>query len=262
MKVLLKISGFLLILVGAVVVLLSLSLNDMTKASIERLGPELTGTSVTLKQVNLSLLSGNGELQGLTIGNPSGFQAEHALKLGKVQVDISLPSVVSDTIAIEEILIERPELVFEGNLTSNNFQQIRERVEAYGASHEKVDERKDTSTTSKKKVEIDHLFIKDAQVELALSILDGKGPTISLPDIHLQDIGKKTNGATWQEVVEQLLDAVESSILQAIPKAGKHIERGIQKVTESLQDLGVASKDAVSDVFKGIEGLLQPKKEQ
>ncbi|MCA9473372.1 MAG: AsmA family protein [Nitrospirales bacterium] len=260
MKILFKISGFFLILVGAVVLLLTLFLNDMIKAGIERLGPELTGTPVTLTQTNLSVFSGQGQLEGLTIGNPSGYETGHALKVGNIQVALSLSSMLSGTLLIEEILIESPEIVVEGGLTQNNLQQIQERVEAYASSNHEGDQPDEETTVNEAKVKIEHLRIHDARVQLALSLLDGNGPTISLPDIHLRDIGKKTDGTTWQDVTEQLLDAIQSSVLQVIPKAGKHIERGIQKMTESVQDLGVVSKDAVSEVFQGIGELLQPQR--
>ena len=79
MKSILKVGGIMVLLIVAALVLLSLSLNSIIKTGVETLGPQITGTPVTLEQANLSLLSGQGELEGLLVPNPSRVSNEICL---------------------------------------------------------------------------------------------------------------------------------------------------------------------------------------
>ena len=59
------------------------NLDRLVEAAIERVGPQVTGTSVLVSGVSISLKEGRGEISGLTIGNPDGFESPHALRIGK-----------------------------------------------------------------------------------------------------------------------------------------------------------------------------------
>ncbi len=72
MKKLLYIGGGLVIVIAAVGIYIAMSGGSLIKAAVEKLGPPITGTTVTLKEADISLTSGEGALKGLVIGNPAG----------------------------------------------------------------------------------------------------------------------------------------------------------------------------------------------
>ena len=257
MKLMLKIGAVFLLIIVLILGVLGFFLNSAIKTGIETMGPKMTGTPISLQEADLSLLSGRSQLEGLIVGNPKGFHTDHALKLGLVRVKTDLSSIISDTLVVEEILIESPEIVFEGNLSSNNIQQIRKHVETFSASDPQGHQGKEEDSTSKRKVQIHHLTIKNAKVKLSMSFLKGEGLSIELPDIYLKDIGKESSGATWQETTAQVLDKLEATILQNVPNMGERFKRGIKEIGESLKKVGPKTEEAVSGVLKGIKGMLE-----
>ena len=258
MKSILKVGGIVVLLIVAALVLLSLSLNSIIKTGVETLGPQITGTPVTLEQANLSLLSGQGELQGLLVPNPQGFQTEYAFELGRVYVNAEIESVVSDKIMIKEIIIEAPEITFEGTLSGSNITKIQENVEKFSASvggkdDDDDEEYEEEHESAEKKVQIDHFILKNAQVNISSPLLQGQEVAIPLPEIHLRDIGKKSDGATLQEVSSLVFSAIEKAIVQAVSKSGKLVEHGLKKIEEHL---GGAAKEGASKVLEGVKGIF------
>lgn len=64
----------LLALVGVALVsavVLHLWLGTLIKTGVEQVGPTVTRTSVTLKNVDIGLLAGRAQLEGLAVGNPA-----------------------------------------------------------------------------------------------------------------------------------------------------------------------------------------------
>ena len=257
MKSILKVGGIMVLLIVAALVLLSLSLNSIIKTGVETLGPQITGTPVTLDQADLSVLSGQGELQGLLVPNPPGFQTKYAFELGRVFVNADIESVVSDTIMIKEIIIEAPEITFEGTLSGSNITKIQENVDKFSASvggkDDDDDEKYEEEESAEKKVQIDHFILKNAQVNISTPILQGQDVAIPLPEIHLRDIGKQSGGATLKEVSSLIFSAIDKAIVQAVSKSGKLVEHGLKKIEEHL---GGAAKEGASKVLKGVKGIF------
>ena len=109
------------IAIGAVVtavllvfVAMNLWLGTLVQTAIVEIGSRLTKTTVTLEDVHIGLLHGLVQLDGLEIGNPPGFTATRAVRLDTVRVRLDLRSVLSDTVIIDEILVEESDVTFEG----------------------------------------------------------------------------------------------------------------------------------------------------
>src|SRR5574341_1031920 len=95
-------------------------LGSLIKDAVEWLGPKITQTSVTLDGVAVSLLGGQAELEGLTVGNPPGFKASRSIRVEKAAVRLDWWTALSDKVVIENIEIERPEITVEGLLSRSN----------------------------------------------------------------------------------------------------------------------------------------------
>jgi uncharacterized membrane protein len=77
-KIAIGIVVLLVIIAGAVYFLLS-NLDSIVKAAIEKYGTAATQATVKLDSVKISLTSGEGRLNGLSVGNPKGFATPQAL---------------------------------------------------------------------------------------------------------------------------------------------------------------------------------------
>jgi len=251
MKTLLKIGVVLVVLFIIAVAVVTSNLDKMIKAGVETVGPEITGTSIKLEGVDLSLLSGEGRLKGLVVGNPPGFQTERAFKLGDARVKVDLKSVLTDKLIIEEIMIDGPEITYEAGASGNNLNKIQENVAAFakkagvqGGAEPKAEKKEH----DQKKVQINHFILKNAQVNASATMLKGKALTVSLPDIHLKDIGKESEGTTVGKASSEVFAAINASVVQAVTGSGKFLEKGVEAVGEAAKGLG-------SDAEKAVEGL-------
>ena len=61
---------------------------SLAKSAINRYGPQLTQTKVTLAVAQVSPLSGNGTLSGLFVGNPPGWSSDKAFSFAKIHVEV------------------------------------------------------------------------------------------------------------------------------------------------------------------------------
>ncbi len=232
----------LMVLGTAGVVVGALFLNKAVKAGVETVGPKVAKTPVTLADVRISLLSGSGELDGFVVGNPEGFATAHAVRVGKMKMDMEPRSVLSDIVQIREISVDSPEIVYELSKKGSNLSQIMDNIKAVAGSEKKKpkDEGKDGEKAEEaKKMQIDDFHLRNGRVIISSTGLKGKGLTVPLPDLHLTDIGKKSNGATAAEVAVQVFGAVYKATAKVVGN------QSLNKV-----------KDGASGVLKGIKGLF------
>src|SRR5713226_10267607 len=236
MKTLLKIGviGVLLIVVALVVI--SSSLSSIIKAGVETVGPKITGTTMKLDGMDLSLFSGQGRLKGLVVGNPQGFQAERAFKLAVAKVKVDLKPALSDKLVIEEILIDGPEITYEAGPSGSNIGKIQQNVAAFGKSvapKDAAESKSPKKDPTQKKVQINHFIVKNGQVNLSASMLKGKALTVRLPDLHLRDIGKESGGVAVQQAAAEVLMAINKSVVQSVAGSGKLLEKAAETAGEA-----------------------------
>ena len=67
-------------------------------------------------------------LDQLIIKNPEGYETAYAFSLPNIRVRVNRNSVLTDTIVIEEVLIDGPAITFEGSLLGSNLGDIQDNV--------------------------------------------------------------------------------------------------------------------------------------
>ncbi|NCC51046.1 MAG: AsmA family protein [Spartobacteria bacterium] len=91
----------ILVLVGGAMVMIS----DAALKFINEKAPEALHTAVHLDSLKLRLLRGHLGLGGLYVGQPEGYGTNALLTLGKLDVNISLKSLVSEQIVVNEVYL-------------------------------------------------------------------------------------------------------------------------------------------------------------
>jgi hypothetical protein len=99
-KLFIKILVVLAVLVVVAIVGIALLLDSIVKKGVETVGPRVTQVEVKLDGVSLSMFSGKGEIKGLVVGNPAGYNSPTAIKVGKAGVVVNPRSVLSDKVII------------------------------------------------------------------------------------------------------------------------------------------------------------------
>lgn len=223
----------------AVVVFVVMNINPIIEKSVNTLGPELTGAPVSLAESDISFLSGEGELRGLFVGNPEGFKTPHAFKLGSVAVKVDKSSLTSDRIIVNSIVIDSPDIIYERSGKLSNLDALVANVEDAVGTQGKAEQSRtqsgEQSPGGAQKLQIDDFVLQNAKVTLSMPVLGGKGMTVSLPDIHLQDIGSEGDGMTPAETVQTIMAELNRSISRSAQKAIGSIGEAIKKQGEGLK---------------------------
>ncbi|MFC1494243.1 hypothetical protein ACFL6W_03085 [Thermodesulfobacteriota bacterium] len=256
-NIIIIIAVIIILVIGGVIFLIS-NIDSVIKKGVETVGPKILKAPVTLNDVNVSVTKGTATITGLIIGNPEGFKTDYAFKLGEVALDLDIKSVTSDKIHIRSLIIDSPEIMYEGALgKNNNLSRLQSNVEEITSrtNKEGTDEKdggsEGDSGGESKKIQIDYIKISGAKVNTSLDILMGKGLTVNLPVIELRDIGKNSK-ATVSDAVKLVLDNLNSSVYQAVKDKAKGIVN-IDGAKELKDNIGEKAKEGI-DKLKGLLG--------
>lgn len=252
--------GVLIVVVAVGVFVLLGSLNDIVKAAVEKIGSDLTGTKVTLSDVNIEETSGKGVLRGFRVTNPDGFSKNDAFKFDEVSVTIDAASILSDPVVIKEIVVIGPEIVYEFGDNGTNLDRLNKNVQSKAGSG-------GGDSSEGPKFIIENLFLRDGKVAVQAPLLDEK-ISVPLPTIHLTDIGKEGRGATAGDIADQTMEAIlagaSSAVssakidIGALTKSAGEAAKGAQEAIEKAGgDAAEGAGDAVESAGDAVKGLLK-----
>jgi uncharacterized protein involved in outer membrane biogenesis len=261
----------LLILVIAGIIVVGVFLDGIVKKGVETAGPQIAKVSVELDEVHLSLLTGSAKIKGLVVGNPEGYKTPQAISVGLVAIGVNPLSVLSDKIVVRSVRVEAPEISFEGSpFGKNNLGQIMDNINAIAKSGGPAATNAPAQAGKKpaKKIEVDDFLITGTKVHVSftgmsskemmlvnLTGISGKEMTLPLPDIHLTDLGKDSDGITATDLTRRMLGAITSATLKVVISTVTDIGKGAENVGKD--DAGKAVGRGMNKITKGIGGLFK-----
>jgi len=252
MKKLMIAVGVLLLLIIIAVVVVASQAGSLIKNGVESYGPDITGTSVTLSGVDVSLLSGSASINNLVIGNPKGFKSNEAFRVGEVAVKLDVGSLFSEQVRIEKILIDGAELTYEQVNKSSNIDALRRNVEK-NTGADSGSAAADEGGSSNIQLLIDDLFINNTKVNVSAKLLDREEQrSVTIPDIHLKDLGQGGNDSSVAAIVDEVVRLVTKAATKAVvDELGKQkIQEAIDKKKgEAMQKLDEKLGDKLKDLF-------------
>lgn len=235
----------LIILIIAAVVVTALSLDKIVKKGVETVGPQITKVSVSLDEVHIILLTGSASVKGLVIGNPNGYKTPNAISVGTVALGVDPLSIFSAKIVVHTVVVQSPEITFEGGLGGNNLSTIMDNVND-GSKGGKSASTSAAPGKAARKIEVDDLLITGATVHVSLTGVVAKEMTLTLPDIHLTDMGKGADGINAADLTRRVLGEITAATIKAVANDATDIGKDVQ-------NLGVKNVDKIKS---GIGGLL------
>lgn len=246
-KILLKTILWIVAVVLALVLTLPLWFGPVGKLAANNIVPGMLGCDFNIGKLYLNPYTTRFETGDIQLANPEGYSEKYAFTLGDLVFDAHTLSLFTDVIHIEEIKIKDVfvSYVDGGKEKVNNFQQIqynvaggKENYEAAQAAAEESAQVESQAATPQepapetakeesapKKVIIDHIHISGIHIQMGII------PIIVPIDLDLHDIGKDTGGSTWEQVGQEIMNAVMKA-------AGA--------VGEQLQALGGFMSDSAS----------------
>ncbi len=234
-KKLLYLGVFSIILVIAVIYFAAENIiGYVTVKGVEKFAPDILKTDVQLDEVNISLFKGKGTIKDFVVGNPDGFNADKSIRINEAEIDIDVGTLMSDVIVIERVYVDGAEFVYERKLTTSNIDVILENIaEATGTEGEEEEIPEPVDDDGEEiKIQINELVFENGKVALAIG---GRIVSIPLPNISINDIGKKEGGVTPQKAAYKIMAVV----LKQVSKS-------------AVSEIGGAPVDAVKNTVNGI----------
>jgi len=224
----------------------------------------VTQTTLTVDAVNVSLLGGSAGVKGFTLGNPEGYKALQSISVSNAAVSLVPGSVLSDKIVIRSVEVRAAVITFEGNpIGANNLTKILDNVKAATSSGAVASTNAPVASPggqpkAGKKLEVDDFLITGATVHANLTGLVNKEITVTIPDIHLTDLGKGNEGITPADLTRRVLSEITAQTLKTLEASGAQLATDAAK--KAVQDalnkaVNGAGTNAVIQL-KGLNGLL------
>ncbi|MBO7309644.1 MAG: hypothetical protein J6V38_08450 [Kiritimatiellae bacterium] len=196
----------------------------------------------TIDGLDVNLFTGKVRVQGVALKCPDNAKKNDAVKIQSIDVSFETMSMVSDVQHINEIIID--DLHIYGDVTFSNLRTIADNIEAYLAAHPKDPNEKES------KLIIDRVVIKN------LKFTYGVMP-ISIPfDIVITDIGKDSEGASGEDVVDIIVDKVCQAAEGTNKMLGKALRLAIEggsmvaEGVDAVKDVGGKAVDGIKGMFK------------
>ena len=287
----LRITGIVILtLILVLVIAFHLFGTKAIKIGIEMGATQALKVPVAVEDVSLSILTGKAGIKNLIIDNPSGYKNEKMLELGQARIDLDMGSVLSETVRIEDILLEKVSVVLEQKGLTNNIQEVLNGISSESAEPETKEEQ--PSEKPSKKLLIKKLQINEVAVKVKLLPIPGKKDTIilKLAPITMTDLGsdnkmdiavltnkillaivggisKQGAGILPDEIIKPLGDSLKilgAATEAVLEETGKVLEEG----GKALKEVGETGKQALDetkkvgeDIKKGLGDLFKPKPE-
>jgi len=259
----------LVILLIVLVVAFFLVGNSLIKKGIEAAGSKTLGVPVTVKNIDLSILRGRVWIKGLVVKNPPGYANETLLELGEGVVNLSIGSLMSNTVKIQLIKLDGAKLTMEQKGLTNNLKEILDKLP-------KGEEQAKTKPEEKgKNLHINKLEITNTTVRVKLLPVPGKSNTVSLKldPIVMENLGtdKKLSTST---LVAKVLGAIAAGVAkQGAGLLPDDMVKGIGSAVDKTAEIGkAATKEgqkilenttgAGKEAVKGFKNLLKSPKDQ
>lgn len=275
-----KFFAWLIVILAILIVAVYLTLGIIVKKAVTTAVPPITGTTVDVEDIDLSLLSGHISIKGFKIGNPDGFTAPSVFELGSIVVEFEPKSILSDKIIIKKVAIDKTSAAAEINKRGEvNVMLLQQNIENYlnkapttPAPEKEVNKVPAKDSGSGKKVIIKDLTINDSKLQLGVV---GQVMTLNLPNIHKTGIGEeKGKSKTLPEMIATILSYFSEASLKGIANSGNQmfmqglentkamlkqgreaLNEQLGNVKDSAEKIGSGVKDSVKGVSDSVKGV-------
>ena len=250
------------------IIIVGMSLNALVKTGVENMGSKALGVPVTLKEVDISLLSGGKDmrvsLNELIIKNPDEYETDYAFSFPNIRVLVDRNSVLTAPVVIEQIIINSPVITFEGSLLGSNLGDIQDNLkrstaldsddegEEKSEKHEdgKELEKYENEKETEKYVRIKKVTVRNAKINLSLFGDQNEAIFLTVPDFKLRDIGKESGGTSFSKASSKIFDAIYGAVIKAAMRPRKLIPENFEHFGETAGEIGKSAEKLGKELLK------------
>ena len=248
----------LVVLVLVMVAAMPLWISPVATGVANGVVPQITGTAFHIDRFYVNPWTGAVRINNVKLSNPEGFGQSPAVSVVSVSVDLALMELFSNKLHIKDVTIVDPFASYYSHDGKNNIDVILANVEkALGTKKEKEEEKeKEEKAKSEMKIIIDHLKVSGTKVKLMESDMI---PPLPIMTIELNDIGKESGGATFEDAWKAISDAFikgMSSVGDGLGALGGLIGDGAKGLTSVLGEGTKSVTDALGSGAKSVTDML------
>jgi hypothetical protein len=238
-KIVIAIVAVVVVLVVVGMFFLFSKLDSLLVKAIEEAGSHVTGTEVTVDDVDIGIREGRASVTGLKVSNPDGFSDRDAFQLGEITFAIDLQSAQSqDPIVIELISVASPSVLFELDESGkSNVDVVRNHAEeVMGGSSSGHGSPEGTDVPL---VVISSIEFEAGRIQGDASAVGVDPFEVDLPSFTLTDVGAP-GGIQADQIGKTIILALTRKAAEAVArdKAGDVLQKQL--------------KDALGDKSKGL----------
>ncbi len=238
----------LIALTVVVLATMPLWISPLATGVANKVAPELTGTDFHLERFYLNPWTGVLQIEGVKLSNPKGFGESPAFSMKKLDLNLAVTELFSNKLHVQDLVIEDVFASYFSHEGTNNIDAILANLDkALGGNkeEEKAEEPEEEKEKSQMKVIIDHIRISGTKVKLMENDVI---PPVPIMTIELNDIGKESDGASFEDVWQALTDAFMkgmSSVGDGLGALGGLIGDGAKSLTGAIGDGAKSLTDAL-----------------
>lgn len=245
--------GFVVLIV-LLVATIPLWISPVATAIAPKIVPEFTGTAFQIERFYVNPWTGAVRINAVKLSNPEGFGETPAVSATSVSVDLILSELLSNKLHIKDVTIVDPFASYYSHNGVNNIDAILENVEKKLGG--KKPKEKEEKAKSEMKIIIDHLKVSGTKVKL---MENNMIPPLPIMTIELNDIGKESGGATFEDAWKAITDAFMkgmSSIGDGLGALGGLLGDGAKSLTNALGEGAKGLTETIGESAKGVTDAL------
>ncbi len=193
---------------------------SMIMDAVNKHGPAITKTEISLGNAYFSPLSGRLELRDFTLNNPEGFKSRRAIKAESILLYTDRNTfIMGNPLIINKIEVVAPEITYEKAEGTDNFRTILNNIKGAVSSKDRSS-RGLRNGEKRKKILIKDFVLKDSKMGIVIPLMAGTTISVPLPDIHIQNLGMNkeavTPGEAFREAFMVLYEKIGSAVLATV----------------------------------------------
>lgn len=237
----------ILLIVGAGFIYVNMG--SIAKQLTEKVASEALGVPVTIGDMVITLEEKKVVVTNIKIANPPGYKKSHAITVDSVTV--AGESFSKQLLTFARVAVDGTNVNVEVTGKGTNLGDLKKNVDAKkGSSKPKSSSSQNSDGAHGKdeqiKVIVKKFALTKAQLNPSVTLIDKDLAYVTVPDIHLTNIGKKENGVVAQEAVAQIMDAVLERFNESANGAG--FLEGLS--LEMLNEIGVSTAEVFQKNLK------------
>ena len=249
-----------LVAVVLVVATIPLWISPVSTGVANSVVPKITGTKFHIERFYVNPWTGAVRIKNVKLSNPEGYGEAPAFSLTSLTLDLAITELFSNKLHVKELLIEDPFASYYSHDGVNNIDAILANVDkALDLKEEKEEEKAEEKAAEEKpqmKVIIDHIRISGTKVKLMENDVI---PPMPIMTIELKDIGKESDGASFDEVWTALSNAFMKgmgSVGDGLGALGGLLGEGAKSLTGALGEGTKGVSNALGEGAKNVTGAL------